>query len=207
MLVTMPSGTPARSSVGPCSMWSSRNADGTSSYRQSARLPMQPTSSPRNAATEPQPVCSTASIAATTPSAPSNLPPCGTESRCDPTHTSSRWPERPSRLPCASTSTARPASRSQPAVSLCAASSSGLGCGRFAPSPPPIAYSSSRRSNTRSIEVAVAATSEKPTSPWGTKVPSSHASEGRASCPCQVCADSVPLRARTGWRAWRRCPR
>ena len=145
-----PAAPPPRRATGPCSMWSSRNAVGTSSLRQSARLPMQPTSSPRNATTEPQPASSTASIAATTPSAPSNIPPCGTESRWEPTQTSSRLSERPSRLPCASVSTASPASRSQPAVSSCAVSSSALGCGRFAPGPPPIAYSSSRRPNTRS---------------------------------------------------------
>ena len=80
----------------------------------SARLPMQPTSSPRNATTEPAPTRSTASIAATTPSAPSNRPPCGTVSRCEPTQQASgtfspRAPPRacPKRLPCASTSTSQ----------------------------------------------------------------------------------------------------
>ena len=41
------------------------------------------------------PVASTASIAATTPSAPSKRPPCGTESRCEPTQRSglsAAWP-------------------------------------------------------------------------------------------------------------------
>ena len=48
---------------------------------------MQPRSSSRKTTTTPRPARSTASIAATTPSAPSNLPPYGTESRCEPVQT------------------------------------------------------------------------------------------------------------------------
>ena len=97
----------------------------------------------------PEPARSTASIAATTPSAPSKRPPCGTVSRCEPSQTSGRSAERPSKFPEASCSTSSPASRIQPAASSNASSSAGLGCGRLAPGPPPIAYSSSSRSRTR----------------------------------------------------------
>src|SRR2546430_8258400 len=54
-------------------------------------------------------------ISATTPSAPSNLPPSGTESRCDPLQTSACF-VRPIRLPAGSTSTFSPASRIQPEI-------------------------------------------------------------------------------------------
>ena len=52
-----------------------------------AVLPVQPRSSSRKATTAPVPARSTASIPATTPRAPSNLPPLGTESRCEPVQT------------------------------------------------------------------------------------------------------------------------
>ena len=77
----------------------------------SARLPMHPTSSPRNTTTEPAPTRSTASIAATTPSAPSKRPPCGTVSRCDPTQTSLRLTRRRARRGCRG---GRPRPRARP---------------------------------------------------------------------------------------------
>ena len=104
--VTTPSGAPARSSTGPCSTCSSRNTDGSAPpCATSARLPMHPTSSPRKTTTDPTPARSTASIPATTPRAPSNRPPAGTVSRCEPVHTdpvlsSDPW-TWPKRLPCA----------------------------------------------------------------------------------------------------------
>ncbi len=71
MPVTTPSGASAFASTGPCSTCSSRNAAGNGAPRAtSARLPTQPTSSPRKATTDPRPVRSTASSPPTTPSAP-----------------------------------------------------------------------------------------------------------------------------------------
>ena len=55
---------------------------------------------------------------------PSNLPPPGTESRCEPAQTSALSPLLPIRLPASSTSTASPASSIQPRASRCASSSS-----------------------------------------------------------------------------------
>ena len=93
-----------------------------------ARLPTQPRSSSRKTTTEPRPARSTASIAATTPSAPSNFPPWGTVSRCEPVQTPGTDPfgSVPNRLPAASTRRprARPP-RSHIRASSCAASSSG----------------------------------------------------------------------------------
>ncbi len=66
---------------------------------------------------------SAASIAATTPSAPSNRPAVGTLSRCEPAQTRAS-PRVPKRLPAPSRETSSPASRIQPAASSCAASSS-----------------------------------------------------------------------------------
>ena len=59
-------------------------ASGNAPRSTKAVLPTQPRSSSLKTATAPFPTRSTASMAATTPSAPSNLPPKGTESRCEP---------------------------------------------------------------------------------------------------------------------------
>src|SRR5262249_8086435 len=67
----------------------------------------------------------------------------------DPTQTSSRSPDLPRRFPLASTSTSSSASSSQRETRAWASSSAAPGCGRFAPGPPPMAYSSSRRSSIR----------------------------------------------------------
>ena len=85
--MTMPSGAPALARTGPCSMCSSRKQAGRGRLWTKAVLPMQPRSSSRKATTAPVPTRSTASIPATTPSAPSNFPPFGTESRCEPVQT------------------------------------------------------------------------------------------------------------------------
>ena len=86
---------------------------------------------------------------ATTPSAPSNLPPLGTESRCDPVQTRTYRRCAPIRLPAPSTSTSRPASRIQRGQIVCLvllATCRRRGSRRR---PPPMAYSSSSRSSTR----------------------------------------------------------
>ena len=138
MPMASPSGAPARSRTGPCSTCTSRKHSGSGPRSTKAELPTQPRSSSRKTATAPFPTRSTASIAATTPSAPSNLPPKGTESRCEPVQTlDSR--RRPIRFPAASTSTSSPASRIQPAASSCARSSPAVPATRLAPTPPPMA--------------------------------------------------------------------
>src|SRR3954447_2832125 len=121
--VTTPSGSPSEASTGPCSMCNSRYASGVDSIRL---LPIGPVSSARNATTASGRPRSrdAASIAATTPRAPSKRPAVGTLSRCDPAQTRAS-PRLPKRLPAPSRVTASPASRIQPAASSCAASSSG----------------------------------------------------------------------------------
>ena len=103
--------------------------------------------------TEPAPTRSTASIAATTPSAPSNRPPCGTVSRCDPAQTGrvSGPDPRTVRRGCRAGRPRRraPLRRATPPQAGAPRPRRGEPCGRFAPGPPPIAYSSSRRSRTR----------------------------------------------------------
>ncbi len=84
----------------------------------------------------------TTSRPATTPTTPSNRPPCGTESRCDPmprAGRSARWPGRvPMVLPKASTATVSPRSAIQPATTRCASRSSAVRARRLtAPSPSP----------------------------------------------------------------------
>ena len=147
--VTIPSGVSRASSTGPCSMCSSTNAPGSRApgLATRPRLPAHPRSSSRKATTASVRSCvsavPTASSPATTPSAPSNRPPRGTVSRCEPVQVSSssgRVPRRrPTRLPSGSTSTSSPASSIHPAARRCASSSSGVSPTRFAPGPPPIA--------------------------------------------------------------------
>ena len=150
MPVTTPSGAPASASTGPCSTCSSRNAHGSASPRAtSARLPTQPTSSPRNdddrsRARPARPPRSPP----TTPSAPSKRPPCGTVSRCEPTQTSGLGSGRaPDEVAVGVDLDLEPRLAHPAGGELDAPRPRpGEPCGRFAPGPPPIAYSCSSRS-------------------------------------------------------------